>query len=377
MVAVASSAPSPSPAAKDDPAPSSQRVSPNDTLVTIGFNNTSQVVTDEDGVTHYVWVQDGAVVHAAADSSPGEVRPTTVAAAAGPAARKNLPALAVAGDTIFVGWSESTGATPAGVFVASSTDGGETWLAPRKLDSPGTGLSIASDGTHVVAVWHTGEERETSEIHLARWDAVAGWSPVTRVDGSDAAPVWAAADVDGANVYVTWRDNRGGGPYRVYLRRSTDGGTTWLPEQVLTLEAAGDPSVCSAGDGAVWLAYHGGGTITVRYSGDGGATFGSAQVAGNGWFARISCDDGGRMIVGWEQSNGKSAKEASEKSAAYALGANATVGRPVVVGPDAGTTASVTMRPDGTADVVWIDRTNAPAGAAPTSGELWHAVVSK
>ncbi|MCC6383174.1 MAG: hypothetical protein IT304_11765, partial [Dehalococcoidia bacterium] len=205
---------------------SPERVSPEGATVAIGFNNAAQVVTDDHGATHYVWMQDGAIVHARTDATTGETTQTTVAAAAGPAARKSLPALAVAGDTILVGWSESTGAAPAGVFVASSTDGGRSWLPPRELDRPGTGLSIASDGSRAVAVWQTGEEGETSQIHFASLDAATGWSAVTRVDGSDAAPVWAAADVDAANVFVTWRDNRGDGRYRVYLRRSTDGGET-------------------------------------------------------------------------------------------------------------------------------------------------------
>lgn len=220
-----------------------------------------------------------------------------------------------------------------------------------------------------------GEEGKSSEIHFSTSDAASGWPEPVRVDGSTAAPVWAAVDVDGSKVWVTWRDNRRGGPYRVYLRRSNDGGKTWLAEQEITHEVSGDPSVCSAGDGSVWPAHHGKGKITVRFSADGGATFGEPQVIGDGWFARVSCDDDGRVVAGWEQSVGQSPKDSEKKSAAYAFGNGGKVGAVNILSDTAGTTASVTMRPDGKADAVWIDRANAPESAGPTSGELWHEAV--
>ncbi|MES4792097.1 MAG: hypothetical protein C4321_03130 [Chloroflexota bacterium] len=52
----------------------------------------------------------------------------------------------------------------------------------------------------------------------------------------------------GETVWVTWRENRDGA-YHIYLRRSVDGGATWLPEQELTHTNTGDPKVRAGENG--------------------------------------------------------------------------------------------------------------------------------
>lgn len=342
--------------------------------VTIGFNNATQVLTTSDGVQHYVFLDGGrAVMHGAAVGTAEEMETSTVRSGGG---KVSLTAIAATDDVIVVGWTETERGGGPAVYVAESADGGSTWGAAQQLAGTGTALSLASDGDNIVAVWHTGDET-ASEIHFATRDGDSGeWSEPVRVDGSSAGPLWPAVEVSGESVWVTWRDNRAG-PYQVYLRRSVDGGETWLDEQVMARPNTGDPTVCAGDNGVVWLAYHGRGEIAVVRSTDGGATFGAPVVVGSGWFPRLSCDAEGAMVLGWEQSEGMDAKADIAKQAAYATGsASGEVGEAAVLSETAGTCASVTMRGDGFADAVWVDKAVGASGAPALQGELWHAVVA-
>jgi len=337
----------------------------------IGFNNAAQVVTTADGVQHYVFITGGrTVVHGSSTGSAGAMTTGTVSTAEG---RASLTAIAATEDVIVVGWTETPANGSPSIYLAESLDGGTTWSAPRLLEAGGTALSLAADDGTVVAAWSIGDETR-SEIHFAARDVATGeWPAPRRIDGSDAAPLWPAIDISDGQVWVMWRDNRSG-PYQVYLRRSVDGGVTWLEEQVMARPNTGDPTVCAGENGTVWLAYHGRGDISVVRSTDGGETFGAPVVAGHGWFARLSCDDGGAMVLGWEQSEGMDPKSDITKQAVYVTGsADGEISGVTVLSEAAGTCASVTMRGDGYADAVWVDKASTSSGAPALQGELWHA----
>lgn len=339
----------------------------------IGFNNAAQVVTDSDGTQHYVFVTGSRVVmHGSATGSAADVEPSAVSSGQG---RVSLTAIAAADGIIVIGWTETARGDQTSVYLSESADGGATWSPPRLLEAGASGLSLAASGGTVVAAWFVGDEA-ASEIHVASRDRESGeWTSPIRVDGSDAAPLWPAVAASGESVWVTWRDNRDGA-YHVYLRRSTDGGATWSSEQEVTRTNTGDPTVCAGDNGVVWLAHHGRGKITVLRSTDGGATFAEPAVVGNGWFPRLSCEADGDMILGWEQSEGMDPKADDSKQAAYATGsADGTIGHVTVLAETAGTCASVTVRGDGYADAVWVDKGGSDSGAPALEGELWHAVV--
>lgn len=340
---------------------------------TIGFNNAAQVVTGSDGMQHYVFVTGSRVVmHGSANGSAADVQPVAVSSGQG---RVSLTAIAASDETIVIGWTETAPGGQAGVYLSESSDGGATWTPPHLLEANASGLSLAASGGTVVAAWFVGDE-DDSEIHFATRDGeTEEWSKPFRIDGSDAAPLWPAVAISGKSVWVTWRDNRDG-PYHVYLRRSLDGGATWAPEQEVTRTNTGDPTVCAGDNGVVWLAHHGRGKITLLRSADGGATFGEPVVVGNGWFPRLSCEADGDMILGWEQSEGVDPKADDTKQAAYVTAsADGSIGQVFELSDTAGTCASVTVRGDGFADAVWVDKSGSASGAPALEGELWHAVV--
>ena len=351
-----------------------ERVAAAGESATIGFNNAAQVLTTSDGVQHYVFMDGGrTVMHGSASGTAAGIQTTAVRSGGG---KVSLTAIAATDDVIVVGWTETEKGGGPAVYVAESADGGSTWGTARQLAPSGTALSLAGDGDSIVAAWHTGDET-TSEIHFSMRDGDSGeWSEPVRVDGSSAGPLWPAVEVSGDSVWVTWRDNRSG-PYQVYLRRSVDGGVTWLEEQVMARPNTGDPTVCAGDNGVVWLAYHGRGEVAVVRSTDGGATFGAPMVVGSGWFPRLSCDAAGAMVLGWEQSEGMDPKADIAKQAANATGSGSgEVGEAMVLSETAGTCASVTMRGDGFADAVWVDKAVSASGAPALQGELWHAVVA-
>ncbi len=339
----------------------------------IGFNNAAQVVTSSDGTQHYVFVSGSrTVMHGSAHGSAAGVEATAISSGQG---KVSLTAIAASDEILVIGWTETAAGGQAGVYLSESSDGGATWTPPHLLAAGASGLSLAASRGTVVAAWFVGDEAG-AEIHFASRDGESEeWSEPIRIDGSGAAPLWPAVEISGEAVWVTWRDNRDGA-YHIYLRRSVDRGTTWLSEQELTHTNTGDPTICAGEDGVVWLAHHGRGEITVLRSTDGGATFGEPVVVGNGWFARLSCEADGDMILGWEQSQGMDPKADVAKQAAYVTGnADGTIGHVIVLSETAGTCASVTVRGDGYADAVWVDKSGSASGVPALAGELWHAVV--
>ncbi len=104
--------------------------------------------------------------------------------------------------------------------------------------------------------------------------------------------------VDGANVYVAWRDATGG----ILMRRSTDGGGTFLPAVQVTGEAATEIDLSAAGADVfvAWRATGATGPVHLALSHDGGATFGAAEsVAGPGAMMPKLALMGGKLFVSW------------------------------------------------------------------------------
>lgn len=329
----------------------------------LGFNNAEQMVRTEDGVLHVVWVDGDALVHGAIDAQGGVTTSLVRDAAA-----ISLPAIAVSGGTLAVAWTEGTSS----VMAATSGNGGQAWSAPQPVGD-GAGASLAGDDRGFVAAWHDGREGARPAIRLSLLDrGEVRWSEPRRVDASPAAPVWPAVAVDGDHVWVTWRDNRGG-PYTIWLRHSVTRAATWHAEQQVVTTASGDPDICTAA-GAVWIGYHGRGTVSVARSVNDGTTFPSVVEVGAGWFAHVSCGDDGGVAVAWEQTTG-SVQDDGPKAAAYAFVAAGSelVSTGVVQEGEGLATSIARQEGSGAADVLWLDGSTSDE---PLRGALWHQVVA-
>ncbi len=143
-----------------------------------------------------------------------------------------MPAIAVSGITVHVVWMDSTLGHRAS-FYKRSLDGGNTWGVVFILDSntsfwPG----IAVNGSMVYATLNK-TLSGNSEVFLRRsTDNGMTWEPEIQISNAQGRSEDPAIAVQGTYVHLVWNDNRWGN-MQIYYRRSTDSGVTWGPETAL------------------------------------------------------------------------------------------------------------------------------------------------
>jgi len=122
-----------------------------------------------------------------------------------------------------------------------STDGGETWSAPFRVDSGirpyqlihrGNDAQIAARGKQVVAVWHTPGTGYAGSGPLASAfsaDGGVSWRPGPNPadDGGTGGHGFIDIAADAESFHLAWLDSRGGDRVGLYYARSMDGGKSW------------------------------------------------------------------------------------------------------------------------------------------------------
>jgi hypothetical protein len=163
------------------------------------------------------------------------------------------------GDVFFAwaGFERNGGAKgPVNLYVTRSTDGGATWRT-IVVDRSETGPTCNCDAFAFYSAQMTIAGDETGRLHVlynfndkpygpgrmlfrTSDDRGLTWGPARDVSAAPAGannvfPAIATAGT--SDVRVAWMDNRTGA-FKVYLRASSDGGTTWGPEAVLSADLA-------------------------------------------------------------------------------------------------------------------------------------------
>ena len=144
------------------------------------------------------------------------------------------PRMAASGSNVYVVWEDpQSWATPSIYFNASS-DGGNTWLGPARIDNQSTSIGntnprLAADGSDVYVAW---EFNSPSDILFNRsTDGGATWLPADiRLDSGPANSGWSLFPVlalEGSSLYAAWIDTRSG-TTEIFFNRSLTNGTTWL-----------------------------------------------------------------------------------------------------------------------------------------------------
>lgn len=156
------------------------------------------------------------------------------------------PQMAIGGDDVFVTWFDNRdGAFD--IYVAASTDAGQSFAAPLRLDGDPAGDAysawpriVADDAGHVVVVWEDSRDGASDIYATSSADHGATFLPDRRLDTGDEpgssdsfAPFLAA---DGQNVHVVWHDRRNGERRDVFMNYSLNHGVQWKtePERVDT-----------------------------------------------------------------------------------------------------------------------------------------------
>lgn len=136
------------------------------------------------------------------------------------------------------------------IYYKNSSDGGINWgpdirLTDDNLADYEPSISVSGDVVHVV--WYD----ETSEVYYKRSpNAGLSWEPEIKL--SDTTQIFGAAwhptiSSTGSLVIAVWQENLDGN-WDAYYKRSTDGGSTWLPTgRIITQNSSETVSVSISG----------------------------------------------------------------------------------------------------------------------------------
>lgn len=152
------------------------------------------------------------------------------------------PQIALWNSRVYVAWFDSiNGAYD--IYLAASSDDGETFKDPIRVDSGKAGDAysaypqlLVSDGGVVYVAWEDSRD-ELSDIYFSYSQDYGGsFSNDIRLDGGDAAgandsfsPQLAAY---GEQVYAVWHDDRNGANRDIFFNWSENSGGTWLGSAV-------------------------------------------------------------------------------------------------------------------------------------------------
>jgi len=185
---------------------------------------------------------------------------------------------------VHVVWYDARSGNPK-IYYLRSTDGGSTWGPETQIAFRGGNAeypSLTAGGNDVHAAWGNnwvnGSNMYYGVMYRGSTNGGTSWGPELRLADSTARPPYPSVAVSGSTVHVAWKDHRDGND-EIYYRRSTDRGTTWMPEVRLTHDTAESfiPAVAAFGSvvHVVWEDDRAGnGDIFYCRSSDDGATWG-------------------------------------------------------------------------------------------------------
>jgi hypothetical protein len=152
-----------------------------------------------------------------------------------------LPSILVHYTNIHVAWFDMrAGQNNYEIYYKRSTDAGETWGPDTRLTfDPNISWyqSLALTGSNLHVVWRESRDGNYDIFYKRSTDQGITWGAdtnLTQAPGSSETPCITAC---GDMLHVLWFDNRDGGAYEIYYKRSTDQGLTWEPDVRLTYDA--------------------------------------------------------------------------------------------------------------------------------------------
>lgn len=202
------------------------------------------------------------------------------------------PKIAVDGMNVYVTWEGLIGTNNYETYFMMSSDGGATWSPVQNIsNTPLDGYipSITYNNSGIYVVWHEHTSSDYDVFFTKSTDGGLTWSPSQVLADTSSTSVTTSITTDGSNLYVTWSEDVGSASYETYFSKSIDGGVTWsTPQNVSNFPTfpgspflPTQPSISSDTSGIylTWNHYDG---VDFDYyfskSIDGGATWSAPQV---------------------------------------------------------------------------------------------------
>ena len=174
---------------------------------------------------------------------------------------------------------------------------------------------IVARGDTVHVVWYDQRDGNLEVYYKRSTDSGISWSSDTRVSFDSSWSEHPSVAASGAVVHVAWVDSRNGWPNTdIYYKRSTDGGSSWGPENRLTYDPGSSDYLSLAASGmavhAVWTDDRDGhiGEIYYKRSTDAGATWqaDTSLTMGlpNSYYPCVAASGSEVHLVWWSENGG-------------------------------------------------------------------------
>ncbi len=123
------------------------------------------------------------------------------------------------------------------IYYKRSTNAGINWEADVRLTNNSFSSfypSIGISGSNIHIVWFDNREGNNEIYYKRSTNYGVNWGADTRLTNNSGASVYPNIAVSGLNVHFVWHDNSIGNTYKIFYKRSTDGGIYWQAEEQLT-----------------------------------------------------------------------------------------------------------------------------------------------
>jgi hypothetical protein len=282
---------------------------------TSGASWSPDVAIDSEDAIHLVWYDntpgDWAVYYK--KSEDGGTTWTSARRITWTSGASSYPAIGVdSSDAVHVVWrDDSTGVSE--VYYKKSADGGATWSEARRLswtsgESRAPATAIGPDGA-VHVVWRDDTPGNAEVYYKSSSDGGTTWNASKRLTWNSGESFTSAVGVDLAGViHVVWFDDTSGN-YEVYFKTSPDGGTNWSANKRITWTSDGsyDPALATDSENEVHFVWNdytpGNHEVYYGRTGYGGLALGPAERltwnSGGSWSPKVAIDSSDVIHVVW------------------------------------------------------------------------------
>ncbi len=152
------------------------------------------------------------------------------------------PQIATSENFVYVVWQDETAANDSDIYLAVSSDSGDSFGAPSNISAGASFSGIAQDakiavnGTNVYIVWTDFSQDSSGDIYFrASTDSGSNFSPTLATNPTNLSVTAAVQSDDsqiiayGDNVYVSWEEGDAGSE-NVAFRGSIDNGVNFVPD---------------------------------------------------------------------------------------------------------------------------------------------------